>query len=317
MKRHGYLFEKVIDLDNLRLAVKNAARGKTKFKQVRKFFQENKDDCLLLELQKTLKEGKFKTSKYERVTKYEGKKEREIYKLPFYPDRIVQHAILQITSKYFLDHFSLHSYSSVRGRGIHKCFHDVKRVLKKFPVETKYCLKVDVTKFYNSINHTTLKSKLSKIFKDKKLLNLLFEIVDSFSTKEDTGVPIGNYLSQYFGNLYLGELDRILESKSFKFFRYMDDIVLLDRSKEKLRSLLNLIGESFSNLKLKLKRNFQIFKTTLRPLDFVGYRYFGKCELVRKEISKNAKKCTNKSKPSYLGWFLHSKQYNFIVSYLL
>lgn len=317
MKRHGYLFEKIISLENLELAVKNAKRGKTNFKQVRKFFQENKDDCLLLELQKTLKEGKFKTSKYERVTKYEGKKEREIYKLPFYPDRIVQHAILQITSKYFLDHFSLHSYSSVRGRGIHKCFHDVKRVLKKFPVETKYCLKVDVSKFYNSINHTILKNKLSRVFKDQKLLSLLFEIVDSFSTSEDTGIPIGNYLSQYFGNLYLGDLDRTLESKTFKYYRYMDDIVCLDSNKENLKSILDLANESLKNLKLKLKKNFQVFETTLRPLDFVGYRYFGKYELVRKEISKNAKKCTNKSKPSYLGWFLHSKQYNFIVSYLL
>lgn len=317
MKRVGNLFEKIISLENLELAVKNAKRGKTNFKQVKKFLSDNKDNHLLLELQKTLKEGKFKTSKYERVTKYEGKKEREIYKLPFYPDRIVQHAILQITSEYFLNHFSLHSYSSVKGRGIHKCFHDVRRQLKKHPNETKYCLKTDVSKFYNSINHTILKNKLSKIFKDQKLLSLLFEIVDSFSTSEDTGIPIGNYLSQHFGNLYLGDLDRTLESRTFKYYRYMDDIVCLDPNKENLRSILDLVKENIKNLKLKLKKNFQVFETTLRPLDFVGYRYFKNFELVRKEISKNARKCTNKSKPSYLGWFLHSKQYNFIVSYLL
>ena len=79
---------------------------------------------------------------------------------------------------------------------------ELKHVLQKYPKETIYCLKLDIRKFYPSINHEKLKQILARKIKDKSLLQLLSEIIDSAD-----GVPIGNYLSQFFANLYLTYFD--------------------------------------------------------------------------------------------------------------
>ena len=82
------------------------------------------------------------------------------------------------------------------------------RTLHRYPNETLYCLKLDIKKFYPSINLEILKQIIRKKIKDKKLLVILDEIIDSIKTTGDTkGVPIGNYLSQFFANLYLTYFD--------------------------------------------------------------------------------------------------------------
>ena len=93
------------------------------------------------------------------------------------------------------------TYSCIKNRGIHKALKDVKHALKD-EANTQYCLKLDVRKFYPSIDHAILKQLIRKKVKDKQLLVILDEIIDSAE-----GVPIGNYLSQFFANLYLTYLD--------------------------------------------------------------------------------------------------------------
>jgi hypothetical protein len=92
---------------------------------------------------------------------------------------------------------------------------------------TKYCLKIDIKKFFPNINHNILKKLLRRKIKDNDLLWLLDEIIDSIDG--DIGVPIGNYLSQYFANFYLAYFDHWLkEEKKVRYvIRYMDDIVCL------------------------------------------------------------------------------------------
>lgn len=288
MKRYNNLFDKIVSLDNLYEADKRARRQKSHRPEVM-LFDKNKDK-LLLDLQRKLINGEYETSEYYVFKIYEPK-EREIFKLPYYPDRIVHHAIMNIMEPIWVSAFVKGTYSCIRKRGIHKALKDVKFALKD-EVNTQYCLKLDIRKFYHSIDHDILKIIVRKKIKDKRLLNLLDEIIESAQ-----GVPIGNYLSQFFANLYLTYLDHwIKEQKKVRYyFRYSDDIVILGRDKQELRNLLYDIQNYLNNkLKLSFKDNWQIFKVDSRGIDFVGYRVFHTHTLLRKRIKKKFCKKINK-----------------------
>lgn len=117
MKRIGNLYNKICSIDNLTLAEKKSRRGKGKQYGV-KLFDINKEDNII-NLHHILINKEFKTSKYYRFKIFEGK-EREIFKLPYYPDRIVHHAIMNVLEKYFVNTFTSDTYSCIKGRGIHK-----------------------------------------------------------------------------------------------------------------------------------------------------------------------------------------------------
>lgn len=190
--------------------------------------------------------------------------------------------------------FITNTYSCVKNRGIHKLAKDIQRDLKLYPEKTKYCLKIDITKFYPSIDHEILKQIIRRKIKDKKLLVLLDEIIDSAD-----GVPIGNYLSQFFANLYLTYFDHWLKEEiGLKFYyRYADDIVILHDSKEFLHNVLIAMKFYLNlNLKLKIKPNYQIFPVDSRGIDFVGYKFFHTHTLLRKSIKLRL----NKLKDRYL-----------------
>ncbi len=198
MKRFGNLYEKIYSVDNLLLADKKARKGKSSRKEIIEF--DKKKYKNISDLHIILKENRYKTSKYELFTLYDPK-QREISKLPYYPDRILHHAILNIIEPMFVSTFTSNTYNCIKGRGIHKAFYKLKEDLKDVE-NTKYCLKLDIQKFYPSINNNILKQLLRKKFKDNKLLNLLDEIIDS-----TVGVPLGNYTSQFLANFYLTYFD--------------------------------------------------------------------------------------------------------------
>lgn len=148
--------------------------------------------------------------------------------------------------------FTEDTYSCIKDRGIHKAADKVKKALKEDPEHTTYCLKMDIVKFYPSIDHDILKTILRKKIKDKDLLWLLDVIIDSAD-----GVPIGNYLSQYFANIYLAYFDHwIKEVKKVRYyFRYADDIVILGDDPKQLHKLRIEIEEYLhDNLKLSLRK---------------------------------------------------------------
>lgn len=320
MKRYNNLFDKIVSLDNLYEADKRARRQKSHRPEVM-LFDKNKDN-LLLDLQRKLINGEYETSEYYVFKIYEPK-EIEIFKLPYYPDRIVHHAIMNIMEPIWVSAFVKGTYSCIRKRGIHKALKDVKFALKD-EINTQYCLKLDIRKFYPSIDHDILKTIIRKKIKDKRLLSLLDEIIESAQ-----GVPIGNYLSQFFANLYLTYLDHwIKEQKKVRYyFRYADDIVILGRDKQELRDLFYNIQDYLNNkLKLNFKDNWQIFKVDSRGIDFVGYRVFHTHTLLRKRIKKrfckkinklnkkqNLDKDTYKQKIcSYIGWIKYCNGRNLL-----
>lgn len=320
MKRYNNLFDKIVSLDNLYEADKKARRQKSHRPEVM-LFDKNKDK-LLLDLQRKLINGEYETSEYYVFKIYEPN-EREIFKLPYYPDRIVHHAIMNIMEPIWVSAFIKGTYSCIRKRGMHKALRDVKFALKD-EINTQYCLKLDIRKFYPSIDHDILKTIIRKKIKDKRLLSLLDEIIESAQ-----GVPIGNYLSQFFANLYLTYLDHwIKEQKKVRYyFRYADDIVILGGDKQQLRDLFYDIQDYLNNkLKLNFKDNWQIFKVDSRGIDFVGYRVFHTHTLLRKRIKKrfckkinklnkkqNLDKDTYKQKIcSYIGWIKYCNGRNLL-----
>lgn len=332
MKRYGYLYEKIYDMDNLILAHHNARKGKGWYHEVK--MVDANPEYYLTKLQEMLINKTYRTSEYETFIKKDSGKEREIFKLPYFPDRICQWAIMQVIEPYLLRNFTKDTYSAIPGRGIHQCLNRLKYALNHDVPESQYCLKLDCKKFYPSINHTILKEKYRRLFKDDDLLWLLDEIIDS--TPGDTGIPIGNYISQYSGNFYLSEFDHwIKEVKKVKYyFRYMDDIVILGRSKEELHQLKREIEEYlWVKLKLKIKENWQVFPTYVRGIDFVGYRVFMNYSLLRKSTCKQFKRkmtALNKKRiegkqlnysewcsiNSYKGWLIHCNSYRLSEKYI-
>lgn len=323
MKRIGNIFEKLIEFDNFVLADHNARKNKKHYKEI-KNHDKNKEQNLLL-LQETVKNLTYKTSDYFVFKIYEPK-EREIYKLPYYPDRIMHHALMNCLESIWEKIFIYSSYACRKNKGIHSAVKDIKKTLRRNKKETEYCLKLDIKKFYPSIDHDILKDIIRIKIKDNKLLVILDEIIDSAK-----GVPIGNYLSQYLANLYLTYFDHWLkEKKGVKhYFRYADDMVILHGSKEFLHNLLDDIKEYLHvNLKLELKRNYQIFPVESRSIDFVGYKFYHNHVLLRKSIKKKMirvsrkfnntirkKEYVRRRLSSYFGWLKHCNSINFSKKY--
>ena len=151
MKRYGNLYEKICSMDNLYLAFQHAKKGKGWYKEVQQI--EKRPYYYLAGLQWMLQNHLYKTSEYATFTKKDGKKEREIYKLPFFPDRIAQWAVLQVIEPQLLAYFTDDTYSAIPNKGIHAAYKKLQLAVDTVPEEMTYCLKIDCKKFYPSIDH--------------------------------------------------------------------------------------------------------------------------------------------------------------------
>jgi len=288
MKRYGNLYKLIWSAENLWEAHVRARRNKGHYREVCKI--NRNPERYLGPLQKALREKTYKTSDYDVSSRKEGKKIREIYRLPYYPDRIVHHAIMNVVEEIWLKTMIRDTYQSMPGRGVHLAAGRIREALDEDRDGTQFCLKIDVKKFYPSVDNDVMKRIVRKKIKDQDLLWLLDEIIDS--TK---GLPIGNYVSQIFGNLYLCELDHWLkEEKRVKYYyRYCDDLVLLGASKDNLHRLCKEIEHYMADrIKLQMKGNWQVFPVDVRGVDVVGFRFFRTHTLLRRSIADGLKKKT-------------------------
>lgn len=288
MKRYGNIYTKIYDMENLKEAHRNARKDKLFYREVK--MVDSDPEYYLGEIQKMLVNKTYEVSEYSVQVIWDKDKERCLMKLPYFPDRIIQWAIMLQIEKIFHQVFTNFTCASIKNRGIHKASNLIDTYMRDKD-GTSYCLKIDITKFYPNINHDILKNLLRRKFKDADLLILLDKIIDSI--QGENGVPIGSYLSQYLANFYLSYFDHWLKEKmGVKYVvRYADDIVIFHQSKEFLHLLKGEIDSYLNdNLKLKIKENWQIFPTEKRGVDFVGYRHFYGYKLLRKRTYKRFRK---------------------------
>ena len=289
MIRYWNIYEKIYDINNLRLAHTMARKDKTLYREVK--MVDSNPDCCLFKIQELLKNREYHISakNYSVSVIWDRTKSRELWKLNYYPHRIIQWAIMLQTEDIFMSVLTNFTCASIKGRW----WKQVRKLMDKYMKDknwTRYCLKLDIKKFYPSVNHKILKKLLRKKFKDNDLLYLLDMIIDSFPWKR--WLPIGSYLSQFLANYYLAYFDHwIKEVLRVKYvIRYMDDIVILGSDKKWLRYVYRRI-ESYLIwvLDLEIKDNYQIFPVDIRGIDYVGYRYFHWYKLLRKRTCKRMK----------------------------
>lgn len=320
MKRYGFLYQQIYDIENIKLAIKNASKGKRNRRRVKHILDNSDEYAGRIRLM--LKHKVYSPSAYVEQTIFDGsnKKERVIHKSKFYPDQIIHWALMQVIQPYLQQGFYEHSCGSIPNKGTSYGHRLIKKWLND-KKNTKYCLKLDVSKFYPSIDKTILKDKFRTKFKDEDLLWLLDTIVDS----SHQGLPIGNYTSQWFANFYLKDLDHKIknEFKAMYYIRYIDDIVIFGRNKKKLHKMRKEIETQLNHLHLNLKPNWQVFKIDDHSLDFLGYRFFRNKTILRKRnalrIKRRAKRLAKREVLvsdaqaiiSYWGWLRKSNSFYF------
>lgn len=355
MKRQGFIFERVTCPLNIRRAIKKASEGKRSNRVVR-YVLENEEEAIQ-RIRRLLLDG-FKPSPYTRAVVFDGanKKEREILKPRFFPDQVVHWALMLQLEPLIMRGMYEWSCGSVPGRGQARCKQGVERWLRNDPDSTKYCLKIDIRKFYQSVDNAILKTQFRRIVKDEKALALIDAIIDS-----TVGLNIGNYTSQWFANFYLQGCDHFIKENlryyqrvskqgevkqldAIKYYaRYVDDMVMFGKNKKALhRAREALFSYMRDVLHLQIKDNWQVFLvattkrrkdgttyTAGRDVDFLGYRMNHERTILRRRLSlriaRRARKIYRKPAPSYsdcaamvsyYGYIKHSNSHNFYTKRL-
>jgi len=318
MKRIGYLYEKIYEKDNIELALKKASRGKTHKPAVKQAIQ-NKQKTIN-HIHEILKNKTYVPNPYFEAIINDGmnKKQRTIFKPKFNPDQIIHWCLMLVINQYLIKSMYHWNCASIPERGTHYAKGACEKWIRTDFKNTKYCLKLDIKKYYPSIDKVLLKDKFRRKFKDVDLLWLIDSIIDS----HHTGLPIGNYTSQWFANFYLQDVDYYIKQElDIKYYiRYMDDLVLFSSNKRKLKRKFKLLEKKLNEEGLQVKGNWQIFNVSKRNLDFCGFVFKRNKTFVRKRITKNMRRKAIyfKKKPtrhlafsllSYYGWLKHTDSY--------
>ena len=273
MKRIGYIFDQIASVDNLRKAHFEAKMSHKPNRRKAALRFESDLENNLLKLHDDLVSGRWHMHPYRNMIRIERGKVRNIFYSSSHEDSVVQHAIIRTLGRRIEKTFIRDTYASIPNRGTHDGLKRIRALLKKIPSnEMIYVGKYDIRKFYDSIDHDTLKACVNRKIKDSKAARLLCSIVDSHTK----GIPIGNPVSPMFANLLLSDLDHAAKEK-FRlhgYFRYLDDIVCVeygDDAKERLKEFQLYLHECVERLKLTIKPNEQIFPIERGGIDFLGY----------------------------------------------
>ncbi|MDR1207055.1 MAG: RNA-directed DNA polymerase [Rickettsiales bacterium] len=307
------LWDAFISSENFAAALRNAIRGKKTKPAIARFLENAAEN--LESIRQSVMRGEFKTSEY-RTMEITDPKPRTIYILPFAPDRIVHHAIMNILASRWTRRFIRDTYACIPGRGLHAA----SRRAMQFCRRNKYVLKCDVRKFYPSIDHNIMFEIIKKYVPDQKLRDLLRDII--YSVNGGKNMPIGNLCSQWMGNLYLNELDNFAkyELGVRDYLRYSDDFCLFSDDKKQLGEWRAKIGE-FLTARLGLCFSKSEIFPVADGLDFVGYRHFKDFVMLRKRTARRIRdrmrkigEITDETRgqiASARGWLKHACSYNF------
>lgn len=343
MKSYDHLYESYISEENYYLAMKKATEhkcGKKRKYRKAQYFKKHADD---LKADLINYAEHFQNDNHTPQIIYDGvrRKQRAIL-VPSMREQIVHHMIVNVLKPIVLKPMYTHSYGSIPGRGATKGKglkrtrggkEAIERFIKNRPKDVKYCLKMDIHKFFDSVPHDILKSMFARTIHDKRFLSVLNTVIDANPSK--VGIPLGFYTSQWFANFYLTGLDHyIKESLHAKgYFRYMDDMVIFDGNKRRLHEIREKVEKYlYFVLGLKMNPHWQVFlfdytnkngKTVGRFLDFMGFRFYRTRTTLRRALMLKATRkarriCKKKPKTvydcrqmlSYKGWITPTDTYN-------
>nr|VFK11014.1 MAG: Retron-type reverse transcriptase [Candidatus Kentron sp. LPFa]VFK30460.1 MAG: Retron-type reverse transcriptase [Candidatus Kentron sp. LPFa] len=294
MKRIGNLWERITAFDNLYLAWRKARSGKATRPTVTRFELDLERN--LLDLQKALRTRTYQPGEYYLFEIYD-RKPRVIAAAPF-PDRVAHHALMNPIEPVLDRRFIHDCYACRTSKGVHAAVRRYQGWVRRY----SYVLKVDVRRYFPSIDHDILKAKLRRRIKDRDVLWLFDTIIDSapntgspgvFFPGDDLvtlmerrcGLPIGNLTSQFLGNLYLDDLDHYLKEVCGvkAYLRYVDDLILLDDDKERLWEVKERIDDFLVKERLRLHPDKVLAQPTALGLDVLGYRVFPDRILLRRD----------------------------------
>ncbi|PIN94958.1 hypothetical protein COU53_01510 [Candidatus Pacearchaeota archaeon CG10_big_fil_rev_8_21_14_0_10_30_48] len=291
MKSHKNLYFEIISFKNLILAYKKARKGKTKKNYVKKF-EDNLAYNLKI-LHEELKNEIYSPNLME-VFVLRDPKTRIISKSDF-RDRIVHHALCNIIEPIFDKGFIYDSCTNRKGKGTLLALERFEKFRRKVTsnfTSKGFCLKADIKHYFQEINPEILLQIIQRKIKDEKTIVLIKKIIENkvYSERDVSfdnlkGMPLGNLTSQFFANVYLSELDQFVkyELKAKYYIRYVDDFVLLHKSKEELeiwkKEIENFLRE---RLKLELHPDKSKIINLSKGIDFVGFRNFYYFRLLRK-----------------------------------
>ncbi len=268
MKRINHLYEQISEPDNLRRAFLKASRGKRDRSEVIHYRADLSNN--LARLHRDLLAEQVQIGDY-RFFKVYDPKERTICAAAF-SERVLHHAVMNVVEPHLERYAIFDSYACRRGKGQHAALERAQRFSRKYG----WYLKLDIRKYFDSIDHAALRKLLTRRFKDCRLLNLFDRCIDSYSAAPGKGLPIGNLLSQHLANFYLGALDHFLKNDlGVKgYLRYMDDFALFCEDKDSLKKLLQQIVTFLrTELSLELKNNVQLNRCE-RGVPLLGFRMY-------------------------------------------
>ena len=342
MKRAGYLYQQTYTTEICEKAYAGVMKGKHRKYDPNSiaFMIRMNNDYYIRETGRILYERSFKPSKPHESMRYDkgSNKLRKIQAPRIFPDQFVHWAVVLVLLPYLERGMDDFCCASVKGRGtdyakriiektLDDSLDDKRKYHDKTHVKYKYCLKMDIKKFFQNIDRDIMMSKLARLTKDKEFLDLCGKIIYSVP---GTGLPLGYYTSQWFANYYLQSFDHYLRevlmpkySMSF-YIRYMDDMIILGSNKRKLNQLKDEIDTYLrKELKLWLKPNSAVFAIENHPIDFIGYQFgYGQITLRKRIIHKmkiandklyqgkfTIKKLSRNN--AYHGWLQTSKTRNY------
>ncbi len=283
MKRVGHLWPELTSFANLLGAAQAVAKGKRRRPDVAAF--QFHLEPYLFELRAELLDGSYRPGPY-RTFPIRDPKERLISAAPF-RDRVVHHAFTRVVEPIFERRFSPYSFACRKGMGTHAALD----VARKGVRHCRFALRLDVSKFFASVDHEILMEQLGRAVKCKPTLALAGSILDGFESpasppvyfpgdglftplERKTGLPLGNQTSQFFANVYLDGVDQLVVHRLRPSFyaRYVDDLVLFDDSKERLRDMRAAVEAALEQVRLRLHPAKSRLSECRDGTPFLGWR---------------------------------------------
>jgi len=311
-------YSEIISAENLFAAWQEFAVGKSKKADVQEFALRLVDNILLLH--EELANFAYVHAGYKAFN-ISDPKPRNIHKACV-RDRVLHHAIYRQLYPFFDKTFMGDSFSCRLDKGVHKAINRFTHFglkISRNNTRTAWVLKMDIKKFFATIDHARLTKILSTHIPDPGVMWLLGQVINSFAVSPGKGLPLGNLTSQLFCNVYMNELDWFVKHrlKARYYIRYADDFVLLSENKELLLDQIAKISAFLEKrLCLSLHPDKIVLKTLASGVDFLGWVHFPRHRVLRtitqrRALKKMQEHPTDETLQSYLGLASHGDAFGF------